>query len=61
MENLRVLSIGWENTQQNSRNIQPLGNQKILGWNDQFILSGSRNFLDWQKLYKIYDFLNVDC
>jgi hypothetical protein len=34
-------------------NLQLLGNQIISGCHDQFTLSGSRNFLDWQKQYKI--------
>ena len=32
MQNLRVLSIGWENTQQNSRNSHYWGKIKIIGW-----------------------------
>jgi hypothetical protein len=44
MKNLRVLSIGWENTQQNSRYVNFWGKLKIVGWDDKSAASTLRHY-----------------
>ena len=45
MKNLRVLSIGWENTQQNSRNINLWVKPKIMDWDGKFTVSLASNYI----------------